>query len=112
MALNYDYRNVENSDEVMFDGDKIRPVSEVIIFRTMYVGIPEITSDNYKQFYTRCMIISVVNNGGPLARSNDEGGLEFYDITLEDCKNHIGLSTNASPLTAKQFANKWVVSNV
>jgi hypothetical protein len=97
MSLDYNYKNVKNSDEVMFENDYMRPVSEAIIFRTMAVDMGEITEENAEEFYKRCKVFSAIH-GEPLVKTDKEGNIVSFDITLEDVRNHIGLTTNVVEL--------------
>ena len=113
MSLNYDYGNVENHDEVMFDeNDEMRPVSQCIIFRTMFVGIQRITEENYKVFHKRCMLLTAANEAPPLYKWTEDDKIEYYDITEEDCKAHIGLTTNAAVYNKTEFIKRVIKPNV
>jgi hypothetical protein len=101
MSLNYvldkieDYENLcwEPTGEVDSNGDelvRINSKTEAIIFATMALGINKITEKNLVEWATRCKLAAGV---GYLSKK----------ITVEDLRAHIGLSTNASPLTAAKF---------
>lgn len=96
MSLNWDVRDVENSDTVCFhevDGERrLRPVTEALIFGCMGIGIGEITKNNWKEVHKRHCLL---------------GGLMGVPtkFTEQDIVNHIGLSTNVFP---KEPLGKWV----
>ena len=85
--------------------DRLNPVTEVLIFRAMTVGMPVITQANYVEFYLRCRTATEVF-GLPLYRHNEGEGFEKYDVTLDDVEAHIGLSTNASTIKLRDFFTK------
>jgi hypothetical protein len=101
MSLSYDLTKIENHKEVCNfvceekaeDGSplyQMRVKTQHLIFATMSVGINCITEKNYKQFYARFLAAQAV--------------LEIdHNIKLDDIKAHIGLTTNASKRTDKEF---------
>ena len=89
MSLNFYYSNVANADTVMFDGDRMYPDTQSIIFTTMSVGLGEITEKNWMEFYARMNIIERLGNYTP--------------IPPERVKEHIGLRTNVNNETRKQW---------
>ena len=91
MSLDYSYKNVVDSDTVMWDEeDHMLPEVQSIIFATIGVGISTITGDNYVIFYERYVRHSLVYGSEPY-------------FTLALVKKMVGLSTNASPLTDAAF---------
>jgi hypothetical protein len=83
------------------DKKKLTDITETLIFCTMYIGMAEITEKNYLEFYTRLSIYERVM-GNFLYNGNGETRTPRY-FTIQDIKQHIGLQTNASPLTKTQF---------
>jgi len=99
-----DYLNVcwiENKDE---DNKRLNPVTEALVFATMSVGINRITDKNVYDFYLRSIVAADIY-GMPLTFWNADER-ETRNFHLEEIKQHIGLSTNASTLTTNQFMKK------
>ena len=95
MSLNYDLTKCENlrfKDESLTEEERDAAWrwTEAIIFRTMAVGIGEITTENAIEFWTRNMIYSLLTDGPRLS----------YELILE----HVGLTTNVFP---KESDTKW-----
>lgn len=67
----------------------LNPVTEYLIFSTMSVGMGEITEANWEEFYAREVL-----------QWHVYGGLK---VTPEQVRQHIGLKTNASPITKAAF---------
>jgi hypothetical protein len=77
------------------------PVTEVIVFACMIVGINAITEENVDEFYTRVLMNDRANGGGMLL---DKG--ENRSLTYQEISDHIGMRTNASPLSKRKFNGK------
>jgi hypothetical protein len=93
MALHYDTTKVNKDAFVWDENDRSQQYGielEVMAFNTMFLGINEITADNWQEFYSRY----VLNNF-------DKMPSELF-VTPAMVKRWIGLSTNASKIT--QFA--------
>ncbi len=119
MPLNTDYRNIKNykrklyrklkegeygykADEVQY---KIKPRIETIIFATMITGIPNITVDNYEQFYNRLHLVETIH--GSFFLKTIRGKHVADPIRKEEVEVMIGLKSNASTLTRSQFLKKF-----
>lgn len=89
MSLNYDITGIEDfmelQDEVEPDDWRIRPITQTIIFTTMAVGMGEITTANYEEFYARAQLFELLNKI-PFAQR----------ISYDNIHRHIGLRTNVS----------------
>jgi len=96
MALNYYYSDVANANTVMFDEDDyMRPDTQTIIFSTMSVGLGEITSDNWIEFYSRMRIVQkILGHSDPIPPSR--------------VKEHIGLRTNVNNETRAKWMKRWI----
>lgn len=120
MPFNTDYRNIKNykrklyrtikegefgykEDEVQY---KIKQRIETIIFATMITGIPNITEKNYEQFYNRLHLVETVN--GSFFTRKLRGKAVADPIRKEEIEAMIGLKSNASTLTLKQFLKRYV----
>ena len=109
MALTWDLGKIEGYKEMCFipeidlDGTisgkkQMNPVTEVLIWGTMLVGINEITDKTYADFYKR---IKLLEETGSLllTGTDDEGNLVESNPSLQDIYFHRGLSTNATRWT-------------
>ena len=95
MALNW---NIEKcKDYKKLSTNKEWPVTDVLIWGTMLVGLGDITEKNYKEFYARFDLIQKLQ-GAMLNK-----GKEPYFITAEDVKRRIGLHTNVSAMSRPAF---------
>ena len=78
-------------------------VTKALTFLTMSIGMNEIKTSNWKEFFIR--VASHENIFGPSLFDFDEEEkkpVKRY-ITQEDVKEHIGLATNASRYTLNEF---------
>lgn len=92
MALHYDLTAVKNA----FDAEgNIKPLTDKMIWFTMFVNMREITMENAEEFFTRLQLSLRLG----LCTQADE-------ITLQDIKDHIGLKTNVTEKTWSQFVKK------
>jgi hypothetical protein len=87
MSLNWDISRIENWQEKK---EKHWDLIESLIWKSMVVGLNEITESNVKEWWYRS------------ARCSIERGYE-PTYTLEQIKLCIGLRTNASVYTASEF---------
>jgi len=116
MALTWDLGKIDGYKEVCFipeidldgtiSGDKqMNPVTEVLIWTTMLVGINQITDKTYVDFYKRIKLLE--ETGSHLLSGTDEkGNLVESNPSLQDIYFHRGLSTNATRWTEKQFCKR------
>lgn len=98
MALNWSIKKCKNWKQLT--EDKAWPLTDRMIWATMYVDIGSITKANHEEFYRRLHIVEQ-QDGAFLMR----GGKESY-ITLADVKRYIGLETNVGKSSKKEFAAK------
>lgn len=98
MSLNYNGYGSWAMGEAAYDSvtDLMRPEVESIIFHTMFLGMPEITEANAEEFYRRAELLYWSK------------GIAEPFFSLDDVKGMVGLKTNASALTLKQFADKTI----
>jgi hypothetical protein len=122
MSLDWNLKGIKNADAVCWGepataNDPMRgiekgkqymkPLTDALIWLTMAVDIGHITEKNADEFYRRVAMIETLN-GASLSKWNAETEKhEARPITLDDVKAHIGLSTNVSTKTAKQFDAKY-----
>ena len=100
MPLNWYISKVENWEKYCFISDpeavqelKMTPLTHQLVHITMAVGMHEITKKNYREFYTRMLLLDLHKS---LYTLDEEGNQK--PIQLEDVKRHIGLGTNASSI--------------
>jgi hypothetical protein len=104
MALHWNVENVKDADTVCFyEEGSVQAKTQSIIFGTMYVGIPRITEKTADEFFSRISEYERVTSPLTYGFNPESGKVEDLPITREDVEAHIGLSTNASRLTKKQF---------
>jgi hypothetical protein len=112
MSLDWSIENVENQrdlcwhkrDEKAPDGEDLydlKVLTEALIHMTITVGMSKITEQNYEEFWSRVAMLEEVHGPNIIRRTAD--GVESVYITLEDVKNHIGLHTNAAPMSRTKF---------
>lgn len=114
MALHFDLTGITDCDRVVFEevtaesGEVERRLTaraDALIWATMFVGIDRITKENAEEFYLRLAIRERVF-GALRYRINQKGEREDIRFTLDDIRQHVGLSTNADRLTDLQFDKK------
>jgi hypothetical protein len=114
MSLDWNVGEVEDFENRCFveeirQGEKgryLRPKSEALIWLTINVGLPSITEENAEEFAIRARIWERAM--GALCRKfekDENGKTEILDdpVEYEDVIRHVGLYTNASRFTQKQF---------
>jgi hypothetical protein len=115
MSLNWNLSKIVDHDTLCWlpaaEGQKdedrnMSPITNAIIWACMGNDIGTITEANYLEFYARCMMMSKLF-GTPLCKFED-GKRIGIDITVEDVKAHIGLSTNVSTKSRAAFIKRHV----
>lgn len=105
MPLRFDTSRIENYDELfprrivtqeeatVFEppGAYFHPVTNLIVCESIGIGIPRITAENAGEWYDRYVLLCGDWNQPP-------------SLTREQVEQHIGLSTNVSPMTKRQWA--------
>lgn len=102
MSLNFDFRNIKNHEEVTtspFNPNEWHPVADALVWLSMLCGYNEITSRNVDAVTDRIMAYQVVM--GPFLSA--KGGALKIHLQPEDVRRFVGLKTNATRLTDKQF---------
>ena len=109
MSLDFKLDKIENYEELCwestgeFDTDgeefvRIKNDTNIIIWATITLGLNRITEKNLVEWATRWKMAL-------------GAGMVGRNITIQNLRDHIGLSTNASPLTMSRFNTKlykWV----
>ena len=104
MSLNWNLSKIANTESVCWHKDSsgeetMRGITHTLIFATMAVDLGAITAKNVDEWLVRVHVLARV--------SNDHGWL---GITREKLVAHIGLSTNVSNKTRKQFMGRMAKS--
>lgn len=87
--------------------ERLNPVTEVLIFAALAVGLQRITEKNIDQWELR---IEMLSQMGRFLGTRIEGGrTERWNPGRKDLEAHIGLSTNVGPeKTLAQFRTRLV----
>ena len=103
MSLNYDLARIDSWQELLDTSTgSPQPITEAVIFLTIFVGMGEITSQNASEFACRVNLFETCCC--PMLQGAD--GPRF--ILLADIQRHIGLRTNAAPLSRQKFFHTYV----
>lgn len=99
MALSFDLTEIENHKQVCYDDTgTMTPVTELLIFTTMHVGMGKITTDTAAEFYARMIVAHKLYDIGIVTPDGTKM------LEPEHVQQHIGLSTNVSP----EPRQKWL----
>jgi|TARA_R110000824_G_scaffold156873_12_gene330134 hypothetical protein len=110
MALNWDLTAIENSKELCWveaeeDGEsivKLNPITDCLIWATLFLGMREITKKNLDEFTMRLMEWEKVVGGFLQDTSTGQYTMPSYI----DVEFHIGLKTNVTEITLRKWKNK------
>lgn len=83
------------------------PVTVTLIWATLTVGLPKITEKNFKEFWLRLRVSDILM-GYPIQVLQEDGSTEGRHLTLEEVKQHIGLSTNGCTETHTKFFSRMI----
>lgn len=99
MSLNFELGKISDYKTMCFDDqDRMRPVTEALIFATMAVDIGVINAKTVEKFITRLRAWELVHGNFLHARG---------PITAEEVRAHMGLVTNVFPQSGDaKFAAK------
>jgi hypothetical protein len=102
--MEWDISNIANGQTVCYDKEGVLwPITEQMILYCKKVGIPEITRDTAEEYLVRLyMVADLIGD----SLRTPEG--QPYRIDIEDVLRHLGLQTNAVPLTRPQFYRKLI----
>lgn len=94
MSLNYDLSALPEA--VAFQGEEIHPITDAIIWYTLFTGIGELTDKTLPEFIARVRVIDKVD--GPLLNAAPkDGGEELpYVLTDDDIIARKGLRTGVT----------------
>jgi hypothetical protein len=111
MSLSWNVEKIDNYETVCWikkedgEGSRLNPVTEALIFNSMAIDIGLITNDNAAEVFARTRILESVN--GEMLIKSGKGTM----ITIEDIRAHVGLSTNVSFKSRKEWAMRWFVGH-
>ncbi len=114
MSLNYDLREIKGYKRKIYSSVKsssgetqynMKDIPKTIVFLTMTVGMREITEKNWERFYNRAHLIETIH--GSFFYVTKRGKSVPRYITKDDIRSMIGLQTNSSELTTKQFMKRF-----
>lgn len=98
--------NVAKVDEQWWKGED-NPEWEItngLIWATIGVDIGQITEQNYEKFHQR--LTRLEQEMGHLMNAWEGGEIKPYYFTLEDVQRRIGLSTNVTTLSDREYEAK------
>ena len=104
MALTYDLTTVKDWKEnypnkTNADGEEsMNDITNMLIFVSMIYGIPEITTKNAQEVFSRIRMSEMVH-GGYFSDGNDG----YRNVTLKEVTDHVGLKTNTSNISKAKF---------
>ncbi len=118
MALHWNIGDVKDHETLCLedheDGDgskKLTDATYSLVWATIPVGLGAITEKNWREFWVRLRFVEHLGNAYRFRFVDDgEGGKRRQDIyfTPEEVHAHIGLRTNASPMSKTAFLkNRW-----
>lgn len=99
MSLDYDILKIEHSNELCWVENEggyksMNPITQTLIFKTMSVGMGEITQKNWREFYERIRFVQRLDGVRHQADQDDDWRIV---LTPTDVFQHIGLTTNVFP---------------
>lgn len=88
MSLNFGLTKIKDFEKVCYDGEKINPRTEALIFLTMAIRLGEISPKTKNEFIRRMHVFQDIN--GSILQGSDGP----IPLTEEDVERHCGLHTN------------------
>ena len=92
MSLDWSISNIRDWEEIRMDVEVEGDKTHQMIWMTMVIQMGSITEANWKDFYTRCAMIDILDNN------------DIY-LSPEDVHRRIGLKTNVYPTEGRV---KWM----
>ena len=119
MALTWDIKGIKDEDKICWietdkkndKGESVKemnPITDVLIWGSMFIGMDAITEKTYKEFHKRLIELEIITGKGMLTKESEDGKAtyqEFRQPTLEEIQLHIGLKTNASRMDSKKWGS-------
>ena len=95
MSLNFNLKKIKNWQSYCYvanrKGAGLNPVTNVLVWYTLVIGMGTITKRNADEFFERVRRFEELSGPGLHADGKPR------PITLEDVRGHIGLETNVFP---------------
>jgi hypothetical protein len=91
------------------DGKQVETMrweTDALIWQTMIIGLNNITEGNVDEWVYRLSLLAVLDNGVG-TRFVDDKWVRTY-LTESDVRRHIGLYTNATQQTRKEFEKRFL----
>jgi hypothetical protein len=115
MSLDARYTKIKNYEELCYFTDekgqpRLNPVTEILVFATLAVGLHEITEENIDEWELRLEMLTLA--GETLGILPDENGeRKPWQPGREELEEHLGLWTNAFPsIERAEFRAKLAIS--
>lgn len=125
MPLTWSVRNVKDADDVCYytatqtrhyDGttrgeEYVHPITNNLVFLTMSIGLNEITEENLDEWEKRMALaykVGWISKQVVFAGYENDGNIKWEPrlITRADLERHIGLETNASYESPKEWRKR------
>jgi hypothetical protein len=111
MSLNWQVDGIKDYKDVCWREDgSMNPVTEVLIFGTISVGLGSITDKNVDEFAARFRIMEKIH-GAFLYKPAEVGKADWY-LSDEDFIAHIGLTCNVTNESRAQWARRIFVTKM
>lgn len=109
MSLNFNFVKIKDYKNVCWikkpDGtERMNPITDAIIWACLSTDHGGISVTNFREFFYR--LNKVQGEAGGLLFDHSGGKPEPVWITLQDVERHIGLQTNCTNRTRRQWAKK------
>lgn len=101
MPLHWDLSKIKDKDSLYWKDNTFCKKTEMLILAMPCLGFPSITEKNYQGVFKRLWIWEKLH--GALTGERTEDGATPSPFSLTDIRRHIGLKTNATSRTEKQF---------
>lgn len=126
MSLNFDLREIpedvrtivaveDDPQRGVKKGDRLMsPVTNLLIWSTMAVGIGVINDETAVEFHARLDLLAKLDLCRLEIAEYDEetGGWVNRRLTLEEVEAHKGLSTNVFPMESRaSFVKRWITTS-
>jgi hypothetical protein len=110
--INSAYYEINDGDEKRFD---LIPITKNFIFWSGAVAIGWISESNAAEYYGRSKAIEEIIGQGFMQKwsKDDNGNSEIVEVymTMQDVKNHIGLSTNHGMRNLTEWTKNFIRNN-
>ena len=106
MSLNFDLSKIDRDTRsyVGEDGERyLKPLTEVIIWSTLSVGIGSISEKNIHIWMERLGALADIGEFILQQRNTETGELSKRQPTEEEIRSHIGLWTNVTTISKRDF---------